>query len=79
MHAGVFDFVQKKDCVHTLPGGGAAGRTRTAGCCARTAASTRTSWRINEALERRVEEQTALLEQKMRRRRRWRPRPRWPR
>jgi serine phosphatase RsbU (regulator of sigma subunit) len=66
MHAGVFDFVQKKDCMHTLPP--AAGRA------ANHCRVMRENRRLNDdlvrshlALERRVEEQTALLAEKMRR------------
>jgi serine phosphatase RsbU (regulator of sigma subunit) len=66
MHAGVFDFVQKKDCMHTLPG--AAGRA--AAHCRVMRENRRLNdhlLAINEALEQRVAEQTALLQEKMRR------------
>ena len=66
MHAGVFDFVQKKNCVHTLPGAA----SRAAAHCRVMRENRRLNdhlLEINEALERRVEEQTALLQEKMRR------------
>jgi serine phosphatase RsbU (regulator of sigma subunit) len=66
MHAGVFDFVQKKNCVHTLPGAA----TRAAAHCRVMRENRRLNehlLEINEALEQRVEEQTALLQEKMRR------------
>jgi serine phosphatase RsbU (regulator of sigma subunit) len=66
MHAGVFDFVQKKNCVHTLPGAA----SRAAAHCRVMRENRRLNddlIRMNEALERRVQEQTALLEEKMRR------------
>ena len=66
MHAGVFDFVQKKDCVHTLPP--AVGRG--AAHC-RVLRENRKLHddllQINSALEERVQAQTALLEERMRR------------
>ena len=66
MHAGVFDFVQKRDCVHTLP----AAALRAVNHCRVVRENRRLNddlVRMNEALERRVQEQTALLEEKMRR------------
>jgi serine phosphatase RsbU (regulator of sigma subunit) len=66
MHAGVFDFVQKKDCVHTLPP--AAGRA--AAHCRVLRDNRRLAQdllQINQALEQRVEAQTALLEERLRR------------
>ncbi len=66
MHAGVFDFVQKRDCVHTLP----AAALRAVNHCRVVRENRRLNddlMRMNEALERRVQEQTALLEEKMRR------------
>jgi serine phosphatase RsbU (regulator of sigma subunit) len=66
MHAGVFDFVQKRDCVHTLP----AAALRAVAHCRVVRENRRLNddlMRMNEALERRVQEQTALLEERMRR------------
>jgi serine phosphatase RsbU (regulator of sigma subunit) len=66
MHAGVFDFVRKKDCAHTLP----AAVTRAITHCRVIRENRRLSddlMRSNERLEKRVQEQTALLEEKMRR------------
>ncbi len=66
MHAGVFDFVQKRDCVHTLP----AAALRAVAHCRVVRENRRLNgdlMRMNEALERRVQEQTALLEDRMRR------------
>jgi serine phosphatase RsbU (regulator of sigma subunit) len=66
MQAGVFDFVQKKNCVHTLPGAA----SRAAAHCRVMRENRRLNdhlLEINEALERRVEEQTAQLQEKMRR------------
>jgi serine phosphatase RsbU (regulator of sigma subunit) len=66
MHAGVFDFVQKKDCMRMLPT--AAARAVSHGRIVRENRRLNADLlRINEALERRVEEQTALLEDRMRR------------
>jgi serine phosphatase RsbU (regulator of sigma subunit) len=66
MHAGVFDFVQKKDCERTLP----AAAVRAVSHCRVVRENRRLSEdlrRSNDWLERRVQEQTALLEEKMRR------------
>jgi serine phosphatase RsbU (regulator of sigma subunit) len=66
MHAGVFDFVQKRDCIHTLP----TAALRAVAHCRVVRENHRLNddlMRMNEALERRVQEQTALLEEKMRR------------
>jgi serine phosphatase RsbU (regulator of sigma subunit) len=66
MHAGVFDFVQKKDCMRMLPT--AANRAVSHGRIVReNRRLNQDLLRSNEALERRVEEQTALLEERMRR------------
>jgi serine phosphatase RsbU (regulator of sigma subunit) len=66
MHAGVFDFVQKRDCQHTLP----AAALRALAHCRVVRENRRLNadlMRMNEALERRVQEQTALLEERLRR------------